>query len=127
MMCKHVVVGLILSLLSCVSVRAQDASGEDSLAKVFPYLSSAQRAELKTDFLAALQKDASLQTEWMQLLQDTGRPAGDPVEMEAMKARILAFEVRIRAAMAKADPNAGAIVDQIDRHMPKLHPELVGK
>jgi hypothetical protein len=124
---KHVLLALGVLLTFGIPLRSQDAGSRDPLAGALPYLSPVQRLELKTDFVAALKKDSALSAEWQQLLVDTGTPAVDPAEMEAIKARILAFEVKVRAVMAKDDSNVGAIVDQIDRHMPMLHPELVGK
>jgi hypothetical protein len=118
---------VIIFMFSSVFLKAQDAGAQDPLAGAFPYLSPDERSKLKSDFLMALQADSSLATEWRQLLIDTGQPVGSPAETEAIKHRILNFEQKVRSAMSKNDKAIGPIIDQIDRHMPNLHPELVGK
>ena len=104
---------------------AQAFGGEDALAVAFPFLSAAERTELKNDFMEALAQNPEIAAQWTTLLAQLEKPlSGSPTDIESLRLQIVDFEGKLRDAMQKDDPDIGSIMDKIDENMPKVHPEL---
>jgi hypothetical protein len=86
--------------------------------KMLHYLTPEQRAHFKTALYPALEKDPTLKSEGMEIVQQQHNSASEPpADREAHRKQLGEYEARLRQAMTSEDPSVSTIFDQIEAHM----------
>jgi hypothetical protein len=96
------------------------AQVDQLIGQMLSYLPANQVQEFEQALFPALNKDPSLVTDGLKILQDAANAKADPNDQNARNSLLqegFAYEARLRTTMTAIDPNLGPVFNVIDLNL----------